>query len=147
MSSKPTLQKAAGAACVVVVALLAGCGPPHPGLSNGSVSACYRAIPAARAVVHDTNATLISVHRITADKVRQLSPDHMALSPGNNNAEDDTSVCAVAFKGTFGPGQVNLAPESEAGSYALVLVTSHNLRVVAAAVLNALPRSLGKRTL
>lgn len=123
---------------------LAGCGTPRPGLSNGSVSACYRAIPAARAVVHDSHATLMGVHRVAADKVKgQLSPTAQTTL----SSDDDTSVCTVAFKGTFAPGQVALAPPDEAGRYALVLVTSRHLHVLAVAVLNQLPHSLGKRTL
>jgi hypothetical protein len=79
-----------------------------------------------------------------ADRVRgQLSSDaQVALSRDN-----DTSVCAVAFKGPFAPGQVSLAPPDLTGRYALVLVSSRNLHVLAAAVLSELPRSLGKRTI
>jgi hypothetical protein len=130
-------------ACFVLAAALAGCGTPHPGLSNGSVSACYRAIPAARAVVHEKSATMIGVHRVAADKVRgQLSSNaQMTLA-----AEDDTTVCTVAFKGTFAPGQVDMAPPAAAGHYALVLVTSRHLHVLGSAVLDQLPHSLGKRT-
>jgi hypothetical protein len=140
---RPGLQKIVLAGSLALVAVLAGCGTPRPGLSNGSVSACYRAIPAARTVVHDRHATLVSVHRMSADKVRgQLSPGaRLALSNDN-----DTSVCAVAFKGMFAPGQVALAPPDLTGRYALVLVASRDLRVLAAAVLGQLPHSLGKRT-
>jgi hypothetical protein len=142
--SKPSRHKAVLAAGLILLGLLTGCGTPRPGLSNGSVSACYRAIPAARAIVHDNHAVLISVHRIPADRVRgQLSSEaQMALSN-----ENDTSVCAVAFKGTFAAGQVALAPSQEAGGYALVLVTSRHLHVLASAVLDQLPHSLGKRTI
>jgi hypothetical protein len=141
---KPNLQKVVMAAGLAAVVLLAGCGTPRPGLSNGSVSACYRAIPAARTVVHDRGATLVSVHRMSADRVRgQLSSDaQLALSNDN-----DTSVCAVAFKGPFGAGQVALAPPDLTGRYALVLVSSRGLHVLAAAVLSQLPPALGKRTI
>jgi hypothetical protein len=147
--SKPSLHKSSVSQVVLVaslalVALLGGCGTPRPGLSNGSVSACYRAIPAAKAVVHDNQAQLIGVHRIAADKVRgQLSSEAQTTL----SSENDTTVCAVAFKGTFGPGQVELAPSNETGGYAVVLVTSRQLHVLASAVLNQLPRSLGKRTI
>jgi hypothetical protein len=132
-----------GASLAAAALVLTGCGTPRPGLSNGSVSACYRAIPAARAAIHDKQASLLGVHRIPADRVRgQLSSE--AQTTLSN--DDDTSVCAVAFKGTFSPGQVALAPEQETGHYALVLVTSRHLQVLAAAVLDQLPHSLGKRT-
>ncbi len=90
------------------------------------------------------HATLVSVHRIPADRVRgQLSSEAQTTLSNDN----DTSVCAVAFKGTFAPGQVALAPPDETGRYALVLVTSRHLHVLAAAVLDQLPHSLGKRTI
>jgi hypothetical protein len=56
-------------------------------------------------------------------------------------------VCALAFKGKFAAGQVDLAPPTEHGSYAVVLVSSRHLNLVASVVLVNLPRSLGKRTL
>jgi len=62
-------------------------------------------------------------------------------------AEEDTAVCAMAFKGTFATGQVEMAPANESGSYALVLVSSRKLQLVAALILEQLPGSLGGRTL
>ncbi len=126
------------------VALLAGCGAPHPGVSNGSVSACYRAIPAAKSALHDTHAALIGVHRIAVDKVRDRLPVSARTEMA---AENDTEVCALAFKGQFAAGQVDLAPPTEQGEYAIVLVSSRHLNLVASVVLPDLPRSLGKRTL
>ena len=123
--------------------LLVSCGAPHPGLSNGSVSACYRAIPAARAVVSDSRATVIGVHRVPADSVvANLPPAAQAQLAGDN----DTSVCTIAFRGTFPRSQVQstLTPQ---GRYALVVVTTRGLHVLASAVLVQLPRSLGKRTI
>ena len=131
-------------AALLGAALIAGCGAPTPGLSNGSVSACYRAIPTGRQAVHDPHATLIGVHRIPADKVRErlpVSEQHQLA------ADNDTTVCAVAFKGNFQPGQVDLAPSGEAGAYAVVLVSSKKLRLIDSVVLDHLPRALGKRTL
>jgi hypothetical protein len=125
-------------------AALAGCGAPHPGVSNGSVSACYRAIPAARDALHDSGAVLIGVHRVAVDKVRDRLP---AAARAEMAAEDDTEVCALAFKGKFAADQVALAPSTEQGSYAVVLVSSRHLKLVASVVVDHLPRSLGKRTL
>jgi len=125
------------------IALLAGCGAPHPGVSNGSVSACYRAIPVAKAAVHDKHATMIGVHRIPVDKLRAHLP---ASAQAELASEDDSQVCAVAFKGTFAPGEVDLAPAGEQGSYAVVLVSSRNSDLIGSAVLTHLPDLLGKRT-
>jgi hypothetical protein len=135
---------AVGAAAVVAAALFGSCGAPRPGLSNGSVSACYRAIPTAKAAVNDPHAMFIGVHRVSADQVQgRLPPVARTLLEG----DVDTTVCAIAFKGTFNPGQVTGAPPTQQGSYAIVLVTSRHLQILAAVVLAHLPRSLGKRTL
>ena len=127
----------------VGTALMAGCGAPRPGVSNGSVSACYRAIPTAKAAVHDSHATMIGVHRVPADKLRSHLP---VLAQAELASEDDSQLCAVAFKGSFASGQVDLAPPNEQGPYALVLVSSHDSRLIGSAVLVHLPPSLGKRT-
>jgi hypothetical protein len=131
-------------AFAVVASLASACGAPTPGLSNGSVSACYRAIPAGRQAIHDPAATLIGVHRIPADRVRARLPKEAQVQLANDN---DTTVCAISFKGRFSPGQVDLAPPGESGSYAVVLVSSRKLRLIDAAVLHHLPRALGRRTL
>jgi hypothetical protein len=131
------------AALGLVVGALTGCNSPRPGVSNGSVSACYRAIPVARAAVNDNHAALIGVHRIPADTVKHRLPPEAQLELAN---EDDSVVCAVAFKGPFAAGQVNLAPPTEQGTYAVVLLTSRRLHLVGSVVLSSLPKSLGGRT-
>ncbi|MBV9660496.1 MAG: hypothetical protein JO337_05000, partial [Acidimicrobiales bacterium] len=57
-------------ALAAVVMLAAGCNGNTPGVSNGSVSACYRAIPAGRSAIHDSKAQLIGVHRVPVETVR-----------------------------------------------------------------------------
>jgi hypothetical protein len=132
------------AALLAGATLLGACGTPHPGLSNGSVSVCYRAIPTAKAALHEPDATFIGVHRVSADQVQgRLPPPARDILQGDN----DATVCAVAFKGTFAPGQVTGAPPSQQGRYAIVLVTSRHLHVLVSAVLESLPRSLGRRTI
>jgi hypothetical protein len=123
--------------------LIAGCGAPRPGISNGSVSACYRAIPVAKAAVRDSHATMIGVHSLPADKLRSHLPPSAQAELASY---DDTQLCAVAFKGDFASGQVDLSPSGEQGSYAVVLVSSRDSRLIGSAVLTHLPRSLGKRT-
>jgi hypothetical protein len=132
-------------ATVVVSALLLGsCGTARPGISNGSVSACYRAIPAARAALRSSHASLVGVHRVPVDSVRGKLPPNAQTRLA---ADNDTTVCALSFRGTFMPGQVNLAPPDEKGRYAVVLVTSRHLDLLASVVLDQLPPALGKRTL
>jgi hypothetical protein len=108
------------------------------------VSACYRAVPIGRDAVHDPHATLIGVHRISVDQVRRYLPTAIQ---DELTSENDSAVCAMAFKGTFDAGQVELAPATEEGRYALVLVSSHKPRLVASFVLDELPRQFGGRTL
>jgi hypothetical protein len=129
---------------VACLALLTSCGTPRPGISNGSVSACYRAIPTARDAVHDSHASLIGVHRVTAERVKTLLT---AAAQAELTGDNDTTVCAISFKGAFAPGQVELAPVTEQGKYAVVVVTSRHLRLLVSSVLNDLPSSLGGRTL
>ena len=122
--------------------LTGGCGT-RPGVSNGSVSACYRAIPVGRGALHDSAATLIGVHRVPVEQVRSHLP---AAEQAALDAENDTAVCAMAFRGQFTPGQVDAAPTGQSGSYALVLVSSRRLHLVAAIVLDHLPKAFGGRT-
>ncbi len=134
-------QRAAGLLAVAAVAVVAGgaaCGPPHPSLSNHSVSTCYRALPAAAAAVHDPKAHLLGVHRVPADRLH-MGP--AAPIPADN----DTVVCAVAFAGSFRSGQVTAAGADASGRYAVVLVTAKHLRVLASYVGDQLPRSFGGR--
>jgi len=132
------------AASVALTVMVTACGVSHPGLSNGSVSGCFRAIPVARDALHDNHATLIGIHNVAADK---LKPHLPAAAQNVLAGDDDTTVCAVAFKGTFTAGQVDLAPSAEQGKYAVVLVTTRHLQVLISAVLPKLPKAFGKRTI
>ena len=135
---------AVAVAGLMCATLLGSCGTPHPRISNGSVSACYRAIPTARAAIRNTHASVVGIHRVPADSVKgDLPPTAQTVLVGDN----DTTVCAVSFKGTFMPGQVAMAPPNESGRYAVVLVTSRHLHLLASVLVDQLPRSLGKRTL
>lgn len=133
----------AGIAVAVTAAALGGCGAPTPGVSNGSVSACYRAVPVGNRAIHEPGARLIGVHRIPVDAVRSHLPQQARAQLA---AENDTAVCAMAFHGRFHPGQVDLAEPTASGDYALVLVSSRHLDLVGAVVLDHLPRALGGRT-
>jgi hypothetical protein len=138
------VRKLRGLGVAAVVLVAAGCSSTTPGVSNGSVSACYRAIPVGRSAVHNSQARLIGVHRVPVDTVRDRLPPSARAELA---AEDDTAVCAMAFKGTFTPGQVALAPPGDQGRYAIVLVSSRKLHLVASIVLDHLPHSFGARTI
>ena len=115
-----------------------------PGISNGSVSVCYRAIPVAKSAIHNDQAKLIGVHRVPVDKVRGQLPQ---MAQSELAADDDTSVCTLAFRGSFRAGEVDMAPPGQSGGYALVLVSSKKLHLVASVVLLHLPHAFGGRTL
>ncbi len=131
---------AVATAAVVLASVGTGCSQPMPTFSNGSVSACYRAIPAASAVLHEPRAKLLGVHRLPAD----LATDR--LPPADRaKVDQDATVCAVAWQGHFSPGQVAMADPSRRGPFAIVLVSSHQLKVVASYVLTSIPRKLRGR--
>jgi hypothetical protein len=132
------------ATLAVLTLVASSCSTARPHISNGSVSACYRAIPTARAAVHNKHANLVGVHRVPFDSLRDKLP---ATAATMLTADNDTTVCAVSFSGMFMPGQVTLAPPNEKGRYAVILITSRHLRMLASAVLDQLPSSLGKRTI
>lgn len=127
----------------VLPVLLPACSGPTPVVSNGSVSACYRAIPVGRAALADPRARLIGVHRIPVEAVRKDLP---ASARDELATESDTAVCAMAFHGNFTAGQVRLAGPEASGDYALVLVSSRKLHLVASLVLKKLPHAFGGRT-
>ena len=138
----PTGTRTKGMALAVLTLALASCSHA-PGVSNGSVSACYRAIPVGRSAIHDPAATLIGVHRVPVDTVRSRLP---AAAQSQLAADDDTAVCAMSYRGAFQAGQVDLAAPGQEGEYALVLVSSKRLHLVASVVLPELPRAFGGRT-
>jgi hypothetical protein len=143
MRAKTMMRTGSTTLAVLCLLLPAGCGAT-PGVSNGSVSACYRAIPVGRSALHDSAAKLIGVHRVPVDAVRSRLPKSAQEQLA---AEDDTTVCEMSFRGFFEPGQVAMAPPGEHGRYAVVLVSSKKLHLVGSLVLKALPRALGGRTL
>ncbi|MCU4186942.1 hypothetical protein K6U06_21430 [Acidiferrimicrobium sp. IK] len=130
------------AAVLAASVAAAGCGVAHPGITNGAVSGCFKALPAARAAVHDPGAHLLGVHRLPADAV----PARLKSQP-STPGEIDTTVCAVAFKGPFSAGQVAGAAPGAYGRYAVVLVNATKLTVLRSYVGDRLPRNLKGRTL
>jgi hypothetical protein len=86
---------------------------------------------------------MIGVHRVPVDQVlAYLTPSDVS----SLGADNDTELCVMTFKGTFAAGQVELAPGTERGDYALVLVTTKKLKLIASAVIDHAPRGFGGRT-
>jgi hypothetical protein len=135
-------------ATAAIVALLplaaSACGTARPGLSNGSVSVCYRAIPTALGTFQSSRATLVGVHRMDADVLRRRLPSG---SGDQLPMEDDTSVCVLTFKGSFLAGGSGTALSERTRAYAVVVISSHQLALVASLLTDDLPRGLGGRAL
>ncbi|MDQ2754626.1 MAG: hypothetical protein M3R71_03645 [Actinomycetota bacterium] len=140
MTDHPTGAKRLSATVVIalIIALTAGCGATRPGFSNGSLSVCYRAIPTAQAALHQAHPHFIGVHRLSADTVANHLPPSVKAQAAPGDL--DTAVCAVTFQGSFAPGQVDKANPTAQGHYAIVLVSSKHLHLVASFVLDQLPK-------
>ncbi|HWG72604.1 MAG TPA: hypothetical protein VG184_00970 [Acidimicrobiales bacterium] len=133
---RATPSKVVAVICAAA-ALGAGCSVTPAPINNGAVSACFRALPTAKAAIHDSKARFQGVQRIPADYVE--SRLHISVLP------TDTEVCAFAFRGSFGAGQVSAAPSTESGPYAVVLVTSRRLRLLRSFVGARLPSRFSHR--
>jgi hypothetical protein len=123
------------AGLAVAVPLVAGCSAAHPSLSlgSGAVSDCFRALPTAKAAVHENAARLVGVQRVPADVIEKRTTATTVAG------DADTEVCAFAFQGAFAAGQVTEAPPTETGTYAVVLVTSRHLVLIRSFVATKLP--------
>lgn len=119
---------------------LNGCGlvPPTPATPK-YVSPCFRGLPEATAALHDRKAKLVGVHRLRLAKLIKRLPKELEV-PGDEKLD----VCAFAFKGPFTPDQVDNNQTTTGGEYAIVLVTSKSLRLVASFEVNHLPERFGR---
>jgi hypothetical protein len=125
-------------AAVAGTVALAGAGAAcsaSTGLTNNTVAGCVRSLPVATAAIHDDHAKLLGVHRVSADRLP-------ARVKAGLPREDDTTVCAIAFRGTFAAGQVTDARAGATGTYAVVLVDARRLTVVGSFVGSKLPKGL-----
>jgi len=119
-------------AAIGAAGLTAGCASPRNALGT-SASPCFRALPGAQAAV-GRKGKLVGVRRMRTATLRQRFPNNPRVA-----AVTDDYVCAFAFKGQYGPGQVELADNKVPEPYAVVAVTSAGNEVIAAFVLPRLP--------
>jgi len=115
-----------------MVAALSSCGAARNSLGT-SASSCYRALPAARAAVHQ-RGRLLGVRRVSTAQLRHSFP---RLPAGAGS----TSMCVIAFHGPYGRGTVehSVPVPAAAGTYAVVAVDSRSPHKVSAFVVNRLP--------
>jgi hypothetical protein len=116
----------AGAAAV---GLLAGCAGPRNAL-NTATSPCFRALPAARATVHD-RGHLVGVRSVRATTLARRLPQAAPL--------DKQRLCVIAFRGPYGAGEIARADPPGPGTYAIVAVDSDGAMVLASFVVSDLP--------
>jgi hypothetical protein len=119
-------------AAIAALSLLSGCGGARNSLGTSS-SACYRTIPPALGAI-GRKGKLVGVRKIGTASLRTRLPADKQLA-----AVKAKELCVLAFKGSYQPGDVPLAPNKKPGTYAVVAVTIKNPMVVAAFVLDHLP--------
>lgn len=123
------------AAVLVVVTVTAGSCSLFPQSSTPKyVGPCFRALPRATAALHDRQARLVGVHRVPLHRLTKRLPKDVVV-PENSKLD----VCAFAFHGPFSANQVDNNQTGTAGRYAIVLVTSKSLELVASFEVDRLP--------
>lgn len=123
------MKRRAILACLALAAVLSGCASPRNALGTGS-SICFKAIPpAVSAVSH--KGTLVGVREVRASTLAQRRPEFTQFG--------SETLCLVAFKDGFQPGDVPSSTVQEAGNYAVVAVDSRDSKVLAAWVSQDLP--------
>ncbi|MDP9074599.1 MAG: hypothetical protein M3N98_10580 [Actinomycetota bacterium] len=123
-------QTAAAAAALAILA--ASCAGGRTTLGTGA-SVCFRALPPAKAAVHD-KGRLVGVRRVSAATLKKRIPNDRTLA-----TLPDQQLCVVAFDGSFDAPQVTGAVGNAHGRYALVAVAIKRPDVVRAFVTNRLP--------
>jgi hypothetical protein len=116
-------------AASVLLLALASCASPRNGLNTPSAS-CFRALPAAEASVGH-KGTLVGVRRVAGSELSGKVPQLSQIGP--------RTVCAIAFRAAFDRGDVAGADPPGPGGFAVVVLDADGSRVLATAVLGALP--------
>lgn len=113
----------------ILVLVLGACASPRNALNTSSGS-CFRALPAAEAAVRRKGA-LVGVRKVSRAEVAAKLPQAAPIKP--------QTLCAVAFRAMYQPGDVAGADPAGPGGFALVLLDAEHSTVVGSFVLDALP--------
>lgn len=127
-------------AVVLAVAAVPACVTPHNSLGTRA-GPCFRGLDEATAVVHHRGVFVgvRDVQRPTADRILGLESE-VAARPAGPLHVSPRPVCLFAFRGPFGPGDVeDITTTPTAGRYAVVGVTLDRQRPVGAVVVERLP--------
>ncbi|MGH9208375.1 MAG: hypothetical protein ACRD1G_17775 [Acidimicrobiales bacterium] len=127
-------RHALGAALLAVLILVGGCTSGHSALGSSS-SPCFKALPVATEAVHG-KGTLLGVRLLRSRDLRHLPRVQSAVGIRRLGT---ASVCAVAFRGRYLPGQVDHAVNNRAGPVAVVITDDTGRTVLASFVLSRLP--------
>jgi len=113
----------------IMVLGLASCASPRNALNTSSGS-CFRALPAAQAAV-GRKGSLVGVRKVTKDEIAPKIPQAASIGP--------RTLCAIAFRAMYQPGDVAGADPAGPGGFALVLFDAEHSTVVGFFVLDTLP--------
>ncbi len=113
----------------------AGCTSGHTVLGT-TVNPCFKALPAATTAVH-RQGVFIGVRSDRADTLIKQAP-RLASVPEMASLGRQT-VCVVAYRGEYQPGQVDKATSTHPGHYAVVIVKASDSQVVVSFILRHLP--------
>lgn len=119
----------AAATAAAVVLMLAACGGPRNALNTTS-GQCFRALPAARAAVHD-RGRLVGVRSVPATSLARSLPQAAPLA--------GRRLCVIAFRGPYGAGEIAGAEPPGPGTYGVVALDNNGAAVLASFVVNDLP--------
>jgi len=114
---------------VLAAIVLMSCSGPRNGLNTPS-STCFRGLAAAGVAVG---------HKGEVVGVRIVRRDALADKVSQANRLAPNSVCAIAYRGDFKPGDVVGADPAGPGTYAVVVLNIHGSHVLATFVLKELP--------
>ena len=127
-------MKRAAAGLVLAALLTAACAAPRNTLGT-SASPCFRALPTAKAAVHN-QGRFVGVRRVSRASVEKRF--HAAPPPGKE-------FCVVGFSGLFRPDQVDKPVGTNPGKYAVVVVTVRGTTAHQTFLVDRLPMRLRHR--
>ncbi|MCU1449396.1 MAG: hypothetical protein JWP02_1566 [Acidimicrobiales bacterium] len=125
-------RSVAVASAVLVVLLVAACAAPRNTLGTSS-SACFKALPTAKAAVHQ-KGRLVGVRRVGRTELERALPN-ADLGPGR-------AYCVVGFSGPYDSAGVDRPAGDAAGHYAVVVVTARGTTALQTFLSDRLPLRL-----
>ena len=120
------------ALALTLAALSPACAGSRNSLGTAAGS-CFRALPQARASIHD-KGKLLGVRLVSSATLAQRLPSDAKLQ-----ALPKQDLCVFAFRGSYPPGAVTGADNTATRRYAIIALTRNRPEVVAASAVDELP--------